>query len=137
MGYAIAVRSQADDLGDEYSDNAGTDCSQSKDVARQEFKDESDINLLLGRFGVQGTGRIPTFGEVDYGIDLQAALGAIHDAKRAYTRLPKEVKDKYRNWQELLNAVEDGSFEGDLAPKPVPEPPARKSDTTSGEDGVT
>lgn len=118
-----AMRSQSDDLGDIMSLETGIDCSAAPDTARQEFKDESDINLLLSRFGVTGRNTPPTFGEVDYSLDLQQALGAIHDAKRTYARLPIELREKYESWQSLLNAVEDGSFEGEVQPRTVPSVP--------------
>lgn len=69
-----AIRSQTDTDQELYSDEAGLDCSNLPDTARQEFKREADINDLLSRYGV-GLPQKPTrFAEADFDMDLQQAL---------------------------------------------------------------
>lgn len=98
------------DLG---QDNVTLDASDrpgNKDMARQEFKDEADINYMLSRFGVTAPRGTPTYGEWDEAIDLQTALIAVEEAKYAFGRLPKPLRDKFDNMADLLRAVDNGSL---------------------------
>lgn len=124
-----AVRTQKDDLQEYYSELSGLDCSESVDVARQEFKDEADVNKLLARFGVAAPQRQPTFGEVDFDLDLQQAMFAVQEAKQAHAAMPANLRERYPTWQSLLNGLESGEFVIDLneerrtnprAPDPAP-----------------
>lgn len=103
-----ALRTQADGAQDEYSDKASIDFADAIDTARQEFKDDADVNKLLAKFGVNAPQRQVTFGEVDYTLDLQDAFDAIKQAKAAYNRLPDEIKKDYPSWQTLLNGINTG-----------------------------
>lgn len=108
-----AIRTQADGRQEEFSDAARLDCSieGNTDMARQEFKDDADINKLLARFGINTPTRTnPQFGEVDFTADLQGALSAIADARTAHANLPPEVKKDFPTWQRLLNALERGEI---------------------------
>jgi len=108
-------RKQGDGKQDDYSEISGLDCSQDKDLARQEFKDEADINILLRRFGVGTPSRVPQFGgEYDFDIDLQKAKNAIAETQRAYNALPPNLKEKYKDWQTLLNAIQSGQLRIDM-----------------------
>lgn len=104
--------------------------------ARQEFRAETDINTIMARFGVNAPIRINTGPPVvDYTIDLQQALHAIHDARRAHRRLTPEMREKYPTWRELLNAIDRGEIMVDeLATRPrdsapLPEAPPPKPPT--------
>lgn len=119
-----AIRTQADGAQEEYSEMAVIDCADSMDMARQEYKDEADVNVILARFGIHAPQKQTTFGEVDYTIDLQTAFGAIEAAKQAHARLPEDLRKDYPTWQTLLNAIERGEItvkEGQPEP-PAPEP---------------
>lgn len=129
------VRSQADELQDELSERGGLDCSTSRDMARQEKKEEADINFLMARFGVGLPQRTPTFGEVDYEIDLQTALAAVEQAEQVHRNLPRKLKTKYPTWRSMLNAASTGDLITDLQQateeaKP-PKPPAVPPEPTS------
>lgn len=113
-----AIRTQQDGLGDIYSVNGGIDASQG-DVARQEFKADADINLMLAKFGVFAPQKQVYFGDVDYGIDLQQALAAIADAKQAWQVMPPEIKKEFPTWKELLNALESGQIKLNEGEKPI------------------
>lgn len=121
-----AVRTQVDGDQDIYSDRAALDFTGTPDPTRQEFKKETDVNYILNRFGVpiaKGTwGQ-----EVDYTLDLQNALGAITDARRAHRNLPPDLRKKYPTWQSLLNALEAGTLEmhNEEAPEGDPAEEAR------------
>lgn len=113
----IAYRKQNDGLQDEYSIQTGLDCSieGNKDMARQEFKDDADINNLLKRFGVENQQRttIP-FGEADYTIDLQQAMHSVSDAQRAYSRMDPAIKKLYPNFEKFLRGMNSGDLARDL-----------------------
>lgn len=119
-----AVRTQGDDRQDEYSLAAGLDLSGQRDMTRQEYRDEANINILLARFGVGAPfPQKPTvFNVIDYNIDLQTALGAIRDVKAVWQEMPAEVRARYRTWQELLNAVDSGRLKliNEEAPSETP-----------------
>lgn len=130
-----AIRRQSDIVNQkEISDRTGLDCSDDKDLARQEDKADADINNILKRYGI-GTGqqRQPFFGEIDYDLDLQNARQAVRDAEHLWLKLPDPIRDKYPTWQQVLSAAESGQLKGDLdalaaekkeeappAPTPVP-----------------
>lgn len=109
------VRSQADDYQDEISDLTAIDTGD-ESLTRQEFKDEADLNILLGRFGVDGLQhRQPQFGEIDYNMDLQQALAARDAVSRANFRVPEELREKYPDGHAVLAGVESGQYQKDLA----------------------
>lgn len=117
-----AIRTQSDDLFDIYSVDTAVDASSSpenRDVARQEFKAEADINIMLAKFGVFAPQKQLFFEDVDYGIDLQQALGAIADAKRAWQVMPPEIKLQFPNWRDLLNALESGQIKLNEGEAPI------------------
>lgn len=122
-----SLRSQADDLFDIYSLEHSLDCAieGNVDVARQELKDETDINLMLKKFGVFAPSRsVAQWGiEIDYNMDLQQALEAVTAAKRAWGQMTPELKAAYPTWQSLLNGLDSGEFKLDLNEPPPPPPP--------------
>lgn len=84
------------------------------DMARQEFKDETDVNKVLARYGIDGLPRTPEYSEVDYNLDLQSALESIRDAERAIQKLPPELREKYDTWERLLAGAYNGGVQNDL-----------------------
>lgn len=117
-----AVRHQADGQQRRFSKLTALRCT-TPSLTRQEFKADADINELLKRFGV--TTRLPEWGKtVDFNLDLQTALAAIRDVKRAYRDLPDNLRAKYKSWQSLMNAIDQGrlTLEREEPPK-APEPP--------------
>lgn len=103
-------------------DNPGVDASdgalyeemgelkQNKDMARQEFAKDADINHMLSKFGITPERGAPTFGEWDDSIDLQQALTSVAEAKAAFKDLPDELKKKFNNIEELLTAYNRGDL---------------------------
>lgn len=94
---------------------------ENKDVARQEFAKEADINHMLSRFGIVPERGSPTFGEWDDTIDLQQALASVEEAKMAYQDLPEEIRKKFNNMEELLHAYHNGSFIIKQGDEPTPQ----------------
>lgn len=110
----LKYRTQNDNLGDELSILTGIDCSNDKDMARQEAKDDADINIMLSRFGVNHQQRTLTFGEQDYTIDLQQGLAAIEQTKRVYHRMADEIKAIYPNFEKFVQGMRTGAVAKDL-----------------------
>lgn len=109
-----AIRTQIDELNEEYSWETATDCSSLPDMARQEFKDEADVNKVLARYGVDGLQRPVEYSAVDYDVDLQQSIQAIRDAERAIAKLPPELQAKYNTWERLMGGAYSGDFKRDL-----------------------
>lgn len=107
----VSVRTQVDGLGDIYSKTSALDCSADRDMTRQEFREESDINVLLKKFGLNQQSRPLVYGEFDYTIDYQQALTSLEAAGRAHARMPAEVREKYPTTRAML----DGMASGELA----------------------
>lgn len=93
----------------------GLDCSELPDLARQEFKDETDVNKVLQRYGVDAQLRPTQYSEIDYDTDLQKSLDAIREAERAISKLPPTLRAKYGTWDQLLDGAVNGQFKTDLA----------------------
>lgn len=111
----IEYRGQNDGLNDEASLETGLDCTPGQAgpypdeplgefVARQEFKDEADINNLMRRFGVETRPLI--FGEMDFSLDLQTAMASAMTAADTYNRIKANLTDalraKYPTWQDMM-----------------------------------
>lgn len=105
-----AERRQSDGRQDEYSAAARIDTSNLPDLARQEFKQEADVNYILSRFGLDGPQRQLVFGDVDFDIDLTGAHAAVSQARRAWGKMPDYLKEKYPSWQDLLAAIHSGEL---------------------------
>lgn len=90
-------------------DEPTIDTTDLDDMTRQEFKDETDITKILYRYGVPNRVN-PTFGDYDYTLDLQAAMGALTEANEAVSRLPAALREKYGT----ISALQDGILTGDF-----------------------
>lgn len=91
-------------------DNPTIDCSGDNDMARQEYKDEADINYMLSKFGITQPRGTPVYGEWDDTVDLQSALQSVSDARAAFKELPDQLKNKFHRMEDLLTALENGSL---------------------------
>lgn len=140
MGFAIAIRSQADNLQDEMSQLTGLDCTEDRDLARQEFAQEADVNYLLKQYGVNAPMKQPIYGqEVNYDLELAHAYEAIDDARRFFDAAPDELKTQFPTWQSMVNGMANGTYTQALldlekkqkAEKETP-PVSPKSDTPNG-----
>lgn len=112
----IEFRHQNDGLQDEASAAASIDFTGTDSLVRAEFKEESDINNILTRYGVNPQNlRQMTYGaEVDERLDLQTALFAIEQAKSITGYVPDELRSKYNDWRAILNGAESGEYQYDL-----------------------
>lgn len=129
-----AIRTQVDRLNDEMSAAAGISFEGVTDLARQEFREEADVNVLMSRYGVgDWSAPAPQFGEVDWDIDLHTAHISIDRAQQAFYHLPSELQQKYQTTSAMLDAMNSGELAEDLHrvlkasepggdPDPSPEP---------------
>lgn len=137
-----ATRTQVDGRGDEISDATAT-TPTGESLTRQELAPDTDINTLLARFGVDGQMRQPIYGEtIDYDMNLQTAINITAQAQDIMHHVPQELRDKYRNWREVLDATETGQYQADLkelqarkkaaseAPTPQVKPPSDTPEVT-------
>lgn len=109
----IPVIPPTKDQADIGQDNQTLDASDSptnKDTARQEFKQEADINYMLSRFGVTQPRGTPMYGTWDDSIDLMTAIAAVEEARAGYLKLPTILRRKFKSMEELLSAVESGAL---------------------------
>lgn len=105
------MRSQAASVEEmaSWSDESGLVCPVEEDKARQEFKDEADVNVILRRFGAGGFEVRPVrYGVQDMDADLQSVYRAAELAQEGWLRLPEHVRRRYPGWPELLDAVDRG-----------------------------
>lgn len=76
-------------------------CEADEDMAKQEFKEESDINTILRRFNVTGqlpqNVRQPTYGDFTGITNFQDALEAINMARDAFMQMPAEIRRRFDN----------------------------------------
>lgn len=127
-------RTQVDGDQDAYSDAAALtfEGPDAKDMTRQEFKDDADINKIMARFGYnlpQKNG--PAFSEIDWTIDLQQAFTARDELEAGFQKLPEAVRRKYPGWIALSQAMARGELKpSDFKDGPVPDvPPAPAPDS--------
>lgn len=109
------MRTQAEyledpDLRDFISLETGLECDPAEDVARQEYKADTDVNRVLAGFGVGFKDRPLTYADVDGNLDLQQALEARDAATRALRTLPQPVKDQFPTWEALIAATANGDL---------------------------
>lgn len=92
-----------------WSDESALTCDVSEDKARQEFKEDADVNVILRRFGAGGFEMRPVqYGTQDMDADLQTVYAAAAVAQDGWLKLPEHVRRRYPGWPELLAAVDRG-----------------------------
>lgn len=138
VGYARSVRSQADNLGDSMSTATGIDFSGEESLTRTEFAEEASMDYILKNFGVGTTLRPIKYGEeVDFQLGLGDAIELLNRVEPIKDAVPPELRAKYPNWRVLVQAVNSGEYEHDLAAierlkkaKETPSPETPKTGTT-------
>lgn len=94
----------------------------------QSQANETDINVIIGRFGVGGTvtatKKEPMYGDFsELPTDLKGFLDARHELEEARLRLPKELRDIPT--EELVYMTGE-ALKAKLTPPEPPKPPEEK-----------
>lgn len=82
------------------SDEAGLECLDDP-LTIQDAKEETDINVIVRRFGLTGTMpqnlRLPTYGDFTDVDDYHSAANAIALANESFEKIPAEVRARFNN----------------------------------------
>lgn len=72
----------------------------------QSMADDTDLNVLMKRFGVTGTlpqsARIPQYGDFDHITDFRSALEAVENARADFAQFPADFRARFDNNPQLL-----------------------------------
>lgn len=70
-------------------------------LAQQNFKDETDINVIVKKFGITGQvpvpSRLPNYGDFTGVYDYQTAMNAIIEADNVFNALSADIRKKFDN----------------------------------------
>ena len=96
---------------DEESEETGLKCLD-KTLAQQQFKEETDINTIVKRFGITGElpkdVRVPTNQDIWEVQDYQGALNQINAGREAFMQMPAHIREEFGNDPaEFVNFVSD------------------------------
>ncbi len=76
-------------------------CCDEPSLAQQQFKEETDINEIVRRFGITGelpSGvRAPQYGDFTGVYDYHSALNAVIAAENAFMAMPAEIRTRFDN----------------------------------------
>lgn len=82
------------------SDESGLKC-EDVSLAKQEFKEECDINTIVRRFGLTGQlpsdVRMPVSGDFTGITDFHSAMNAVREAQESFMEMPAHVRDRFAN----------------------------------------
>ena len=85
---------------DEVSAETGLACFD-ESMAQQQFKEESDINEIVRRFGLTGEMpqdfRMPQYGDFTGVSDFHSAVNMVLAAEDEFMRLPAEMRSRFGN----------------------------------------
>lgn len=112
-------------------------CTESEDMARQEYRLQSDLAYQVQRFGA---GLPFRSGEVNFdNLDLTKAFELIAESREAWLRLPKVVRDRYISWDNVERAAQTGELQQvlqtagiDTGVVPVASPAVSPSESAAG-----
>lgn len=96
---------------DAASVESGLACKD-ESLAQQQFAEESDINVIVERFGLNGelpaNPVMPQYGDFSQVTDFQTAMNAVIRAQADFMQLPAKVRSRFDNDpQKLLEFVSD------------------------------
>lgn len=104
----VQLRQQLDNH-DEFTKANGLRCPPEEDRTRQEFKEEADVNAIVGRYYPFAPPVNPVrYGEQDMGLDLHSAMLSMQHAKESYAELPPKLREAFPTFNEFLQAFMDG-----------------------------
>lgn len=126
------VRSPYNYDRDEASKAAGLRIPEDEeDMTQQHFKDETDINVIMDRFGVTGelpnNIRMPQFSDFIETEDYQTSMNAVRQAAESFMKLDPKVRERFGNNPQLFvefcadeKNYDEAAKMGLVPPTPVP-----------------
>jgi phage internal scaffolding protein len=70
-------------------------------LAQQQFKEDSDINTIVNRFGLTGelptSVRMPTYADFESVMDYHTAMNKVVQAREAFMAMPADVRARFQN----------------------------------------
>lgn len=118
---------------------------EEESLTQQQFKDESDINLIVKKYQI--TGELPEqkqgiYADVSNIPDYQQALEIVKNAEDMFMSLPARLRSQFSNNPEfMLNWIKDpanrdqavslGLIEGDTSEIKPPQPTEKKEENNS------
>lgn len=85
---------------------AGLDCSNDPSKTQQQFREDSDINTIVRRFGLTGqlpeNASAPAYGDFDEVLTYHDAMNMVRRADEAFMALPADVRYRFSNDPQLL-----------------------------------
>lgn len=95
-----------DGRAEEVGAETAIDFRDTKDRTIQSAKDDSDINVIVRRFGMTGQIRTanvePFYGDFSGVDDYQSAMNMLLAAKQSFAELPADVRSRFGNDPALL-----------------------------------
>lgn len=68
-------------------------------MTQQQFKEETDINTIVKRFGITGqvptSIRMPSYMDFSEVVDYQSALNTMLSAEQSFLQLPSSVRERF------------------------------------------
>lgn len=99
-GEMVHCRTQFNYCMDDVSRETGLRC-EDETRAQQQFKEETDINVIVERFGLTGelpqNGRMPIQEEFVEVTSYQEALNKLMEADREFMTLPAAIRAEFQN----------------------------------------
>ena len=123
------------------SAESGLKC-EDKSLAQQNAKDDSDINVIMERFGrgqmLPEDFRPPQYGDFTAATDYHTAMNAVAKANEAFDAMPAKLRARFNNDPQQLMAFLDDKENAPEALKlgllvPPPPPPPEKPAPASPE----
>lgn len=91
--------------------------SDKPSMTEQQFKDDTDINVMISRFGNSAfvsdpllsiSGSKPSFGDFSDPVSYHDALNILNDAQEQFSVLPAKIRARFgNNPQEMLSFLND------------------------------
>ncbi|AXH75024.1 MAG: internal scaffolding protein [Microviridae sp.] len=85
---------------DQASYESGLFCNDVS-MAQQQFVEESDINTIVDRYGLNGSlpdvVRAPQYGDFTSIYDFHTAMNAVNEAKASFMSLPAKTRARFEN----------------------------------------
>lgn len=123
---------------DAVSAQAVLKCDPDEDMTQQQFKEETDINVILKRFGMTGQLpqglAMPMVGDFTNVSDFHTAMNLVRQADEEFMKLPAEVRKRFNNDPGAVIAFLNDPANRDEAVKlGIVAPPPEQIDVKSGD----